>query len=314
MIPTYFDLVIDVESGDIQVHDKIEGDKILLTTGNGDVSVKKIRGPQVKMHSGSMGRIDIHSAAEGRLDIASGTGGVHGKLLMGPEVVVCTQGNESKSEFPDIDIAALYSDNAVVSTKGKGDILLGTVQGNCKVTCPEGAIDTGSISGSINASAGGFGGLKAHFDVLKGANKLVTTHATSSLDVSIAAPVNVDLKLCSESGDFFHNYESNRVDSGIYLDCPTDSFVSKKIEKDSKATVQGRLLLLDDSSSTAKGTGSGKISHQGRAKAATDAAEQAADAEATLSAFAQGENAKVSLRVLSWVQMMREKIGLRRRS
>lgn len=304
MIPTYFDLNVQLKTGDIHVHDKVEGNLQVLTTGgSSSVRIHKLRGPDVEICSGSGGGVRVGSAVEGRLKISGGVDGVQGKLFMGPTADIETPGT--------VDVAAFYCAQAEVLSSDGGDVVLGTVQGSCDVTATRGRVEAGSVTGSLRATAGGAGGIKAHFDVLSGHNVLEATDSVSgNVSVSIAAPVTVNLALSAAAGS-----------SGVRMECPDGAF--RKLEGDSEvgsvssACMNGRLVLLDNglgdcAPRVGSVSGSGKITHAGRAKAATEAAEAAADSGATLEATARGRSGEVSVRVLSWVQMMQDKIGLSR--
>lgn len=323
MVPSYFDLDVSLLSGDVVVHDKVEGTRTqtLETGGAGSIRVHKLRGPGVRIRSGTVGGVRVGSAVEGRLTIDAGAGGLRGKLLMGPTARIKTSGS--------VDIAAMYCADARVqagvpapgvpapdaaeeaSVVGRGasgsacDLVLGTVQGRCDLSAPRGRIEAGSVTGALRADAGGSGGVRAHYDVLSGENILRAT-GSGGVDVSVAAPVTANLRLSASEQ--------------VRVDCPEGS-LRKESSGEPRApregtgdALRGRLVLLDDGSGSASragpASGSGKISHAGRAKAATEAAEAASDSGATLEARASCGG--VSLRVLSWVQMMQEKIGLSR--
>lgn len=202
-IPLQSDLIAAVLFDKDLTVERLEGNKLDLSTQQGNCCLKSLKCGSVNVRSSS-GTIVTRSTVLGNSVFYVGmSGGIQADKIQGSNVVCHT-------EMGDINVKSLYADTTTVHTTG-GTIQLGQCHGqmilqaghsHVKIGSMEGDVDIGLHSGSVNLHLSKH--LQSNIDIKDG-------------DIHLSFPdgTNTDLNLDCHTAKFDENVEVELVDTDL---------------------------------------------------------------------------------------------------
>ncbi|KAJ0408850.1 hypothetical protein P43SY_000746 [Pythium insidiosum] len=188
-LPHLMDLEVSAVRGDVEIHDKIEGN-VRVALGDGDIRVHKLRGEQIQLKT-NRGNVTVASLIEGeQVKIAASSATV--KRLMSAS----TEMKLAKASEEDTEIGAIYSSTCLVNSFSRGAIRVGNIHGFLRIIGEDMAgVTIGSVNGALHVEdTGARCSVDAHFDAWTAdamSKIFVGRDVRVSLDPS--APLDVEL-------------------------------------------------------------------------------------------------------------------------
>lgn len=347
LVPQICDVSVSTGGGNVLVADKLEGSLSVLSRA-GDIDVNKVQGQFVHLDAcdanGRGGRIDVRKVLEGELALRGSV--IECRRLQGPSATLVapppcasasdasasavSDGHDSRGEISRVAVKSMFIAGDIC-VESDGHVELGSVQGALDIVSG-GRIAVESLTGAMNAVGGGEM-ISVHVDALAGPCSIRATRGDA--EVSLASPIETAVALHARAVDFDRWEHFTRSDAGE-AGAATATANAGELER-----VAGHLSVGSDAASaaetpTATSTdvgsasgstsasrvkrNSGKISKAGQQRAAVVAAAAATRTGRAAVGGADGEvveenavrvtaeEGRATLRILSWIDMMRRKL------